>query len=128
MTYDPGDGSKRRQDIHTKRWNTDEKTARAEARRFIGLEVNGVRVQGASDHVLQRMQERGVISESIMDAIQNPLDIGDIKMDDKGRPFFRVIGKNATLYINPETGIVTTTHSTHNSLAKKLMGRKDGTK
>lgn len=128
VTYDPGDGSKRRQDIHTKRWNTDEKTARAEARRFIGLEVNGVRVQGASDHVLQRMQERGVISESIMDAIKNPIDIGYIKMDDKGRPSFRVIGKNATLYINQETGIVTTTHSTHSSLAKKLMGRKGVTK
>lgn len=118
VEYDPGSG--KRQNVHTKQWTTDEETAKIEVRKFIGLKANGVQIQGASDHVVQRMQERSVSPESIVDALENPLEIGEIKWDDKGRPSFRVTGEKATLYINPETGVVVTTHSTHSKLAKKL--------
>lgn len=118
VEYDPGSG--KQQNVHTKQWTTEEETAKIEVRKFIGLKANGVQIQGTSDHVLQRMQERSVTPESIVDALENPLEIGEIKWDDKGRPSFRVTGEKATLYINPETGVVVTTHSTHSKLAKKL--------
>ena len=123
VQYDPGDG--RRQDVHTKRWTTDEKGATIEARKFIGLKTNGVQIQGVSDHVILRMKERGVTPEAMLDAIQNSLDIGDTKTDEFGRQSFRVIGEKATLYINPETKFIITAHCTHTKTASKLKRRAD---
>lgn len=120
VLYDPADGSKKRQNVHSREWTTSENYAKIEARKFIGMSINKVQINGISDHIIQRMSERSVSAEAIMDAIQNPLDISDVKLDKNGRPSFRVIGEKATVCINPETGIAVTTYATHSKLARKL--------
>lgn len=104
---------------------TAEERAKIEARKFVGLEVNGTQINSISDHVIHRMSERSISSDDILDAISHPLKIGDIKIDSEGRPSFSIIGKKATLYINSETGVMTTTHATHSKTAKKLKMIKE---
>lgn len=128
VEFDPGDGSKRRQNVHTRQWTDPEEDVTLLERRLIGLRVNNVTVRQISDHVRQRMSERSVTIDAIMDAILDPLDIGAVKRDDLGRPSFRVVGAQATVYINPETGTITTTHATHRSLAKKLRTKRGESK
>lgn len=122
VEYDPGSG--RRQNVHTKQWTEPVETAKIEARKIIGLKVNGVSVQSVSDHIVQRMAERSVEMESIKDAIERPLDIRPVKYDQYGRPSFVVIGRRATLAINPETGCLTTTYPTHTATAQRLLKKR----
>ena len=68
------------------------------------------------------MNERKVDVADIIDAIENPLSITPIKIDEKGRKSFKQIGERATVAINPETGVLTTVHKTHTRLVKKLKG------
>lgn len=121
VEYDPGSG--KRQNVHTKQWTVSKERAKIEARKIVGLKANGVTVSGVSDHVYDRMAERSVTMEDILDSIEKPLKIGEVKVDEKGRPSFAVVGEKATLYVNPDTGVVTTTHPTHSKTAKKLKGK-----
>ncbi len=126
VEYDPGSGSSR-QNVHTKQWTTTEENAKIEARKIIGLKTNGTTtITGVSDHVIDQMKARNVTMESIMDAIKNPLKTGETKHDDIGRPSFTVVGKKATIAVNPDTGNVITTYPTHTKTANKLMQKKKG--
>lgn len=119
VEYDPGSG--KRQNVHTKGWTTSTEDAKIEARKILGLRVNQTAVQELSSHAVDQMANRNVTMEAIQDAILNPLDIKPAKYDDQGRLSFTVIGKKATIAINPETGTITTTYPTHSKTAKKLM-------
>ena len=119
MEYDPGSG--KRQNVHTKGWTTSTEDAKIESRKILGLRVKQTAVRELSGHAVDQMANRNVTVEAIQDAILNPLDIKPVKYDDQGRPSFTVIGKKATIAINPETGTITTTYPTHSKTAKKLM-------
>lgn len=74
--------------------------------------ANGVLVTSISAHALDRCEEksRPVTVEGIFDALKKPLNHDSIKTkyDGKGRPSQRLIGKMATVNVNPENGIITT--------------------
>lgn len=119
VEYDPGSG--KRQNVHTKGWTTSTEDAKIESRKILGLRVKQTAVRELNGHAVDQMANRNVTVEAIQDAILNPLDIKPVKYDDQGRPSFTVIGKKATIAINPETGTITTTYPTHSKTAKKLM-------
>ena len=119
VEYDPGSG--KRQNVHTKGWTESAEDAKIEARKILGLRVNQTAVRELSGHAVDQMANRNVTVEAIQDAILNPLDIKPVKYDDQGRPSFTVIGKKATIAINPDTGTITTSYPTHSKTAKKLM-------
>lgn len=119
VEYDPGSG--RRQNVRTKQWTDPQEDAKILERKLIGLNVNRVTIRSASDHVKQRMAGRSVTADSIRDAIERPLQVNPVKYDDYGRPSFTVVGRTATLAINPETGVVTTCYPTHTKTREKLL-------
>lgn len=85
--------------------------------------ANGVLVTSISAHALDRCEEksRPVTVEGIFDALKKLLNHDSIKTkyDGKGRPSQRLIGKMATINVNPENGIITTVWPTgHDTLRK----------
>ena len=69
-------------------------------------------------HLFDRMLERNISFKDITDALKNPLGISKVKMDKFG-PSYKIVGKNATVIINPETNTLITTYKT-TSNAKRL--------
>lgn len=136
--YDPGNGEKT--DVHSKISYDSVREARIarakevaenrekqeqrnrQARQVIGKQVNHTRITKLGDHVFDRMEERGITIEDIGQVIEHPLKIGEIKTDKLGRRSFEVIGEHTTITVNPDTGVITTTHKTHSRLAMKLKG------
>ena len=80
---------------------------------------NGITILGISQHMTERAQERMVDYESIRDALINPLNISNIRIDSNGRKSQRFIGKKCTVNINPETGVITTVWITGSKILKK---------
>lgn len=64
----------------------------------------GIEITGVSRHVVDRAISRGFSAESALDALQNPLKIGKIKIDKDGLPSQKFLGKNAEIVVNPENG------------------------
>lgn len=93
--------------------------------KVVGHIVNGVEIQNVSKHLVDRVRQREIELDDIVDTLKNPLKCGKIELDDQDRPSFKTIGEKTTLYINPESGIITTVHKTHTSTAKKLKGMND---
>ena len=70
-------------------------------------------------HPFDRMLERNISFKDITDTIKNTLHTTEIKVDEFGRPSYKIVGKNATVIINPETNTLITTYKT-TSNAKRL--------
>lgn len=68
----------------------------------------GIEVTEISRHVVDQAISRGFTAEGALDALQNPIKIGKLKIDSKGRPSIQFIGKRAAATINPKTGKITT--------------------
>lgn len=64
----------------------------------------GIEIRGVAKHAVDRAVYRGVNAESALDALQNPVKVGKIKIDDKGQPSQRYLGNKAEIVVNPETG------------------------
>ncbi len=80
---------------------------------IIGLETkNGIKISEISEHSNGRAEEREVSDGDVIDALSDPLNIGDVVIDEYGRPSQRFIGANATVNINPDTGKVITVWKT----------------
>lgn len=92
---------------------------------IIGTKVNGVEIKEIGEHIISRTYGRSLKFEDVEDALKNPLDCGKIKEDKQGRKSFSVIGEKVTVYVNPETGKITTTHATSSKKAQKLKEKKD---
>lgn len=123
VTYEPSKG--KRQNVRSKKQIEQDFNGRAEARKVIGLKVNGITIQNVSEHVLERMRDRDVEIEQIKNAIIDPLKIKEIKHDaETGTASFQVIGEKATIAINPDTGNIVTTWHTSSRLAKRLKRGK----
>ena len=82
----------------------------------------GPKVENFTVHADERMRQRGVSVQGIKNALEKPFLVGDLKVDDYGRKSQKFIGKEATVIINPETGIVVTTWKTGKATIKKYGG------
>lgn len=122
VEYDPGSG--KRQNVHTKGFTQTTESAKVDARKVLGIRTNGVAIQEVGAHVYDQMASRNVTMDSILDALQNPLEIKPVKNDAEGRPSFAVVGRKATVTVNPESGKLTTTYPTHTKTANKLLRKK----
>ena len=67
----------------------------------------------ATEHLLVRANERGVKKIDILHTLKNPLDRKKPKQNVKGMWSYKLVGKYSTIYINPITKKITTTHKTH---------------
>lgn len=76
-------------------------------------------------HVIDRIRERGVAAEDVIDGLTNPLDISKIKYDELGRPSKQYIGEKATVAVNPENNNIVTAWPTSIKRAQKLKERKN---
>lgn len=126
VDYDADDGL--RQDVWTKQWTAPTEDATIRSRKLIGLRVNGVTVTEISDHVIERMAQRNVEIEGIIDALEKPLKIKPTKYNEKGQPSFVVVGRKATVAVNPQTGKLTATYPTHSKEAARLSKKQEGKK
>lgn len=94
-------------------------------RNIIGTVVNGIKITEVGEHIISRTYARNINFEDIQDSLKNYLECGTIKTDSKGRKSFAVVGEKVTIYINPDTGKITTAHSTSSNKAKKLKEKKN---
>lgn len=89
----------------------------------------GFRLFGISEHALNRIEfgddygnDRKVTAKQIVDAITKPLHFDEVAFDKEGRPRQTHIGKDATVGVNPDTGLVTTVWRTGSKTRKKYGG------
>lgn len=68
----------------------------------------GIEVKEISAHVIDQAISRRFTADGVLDALQSPVKVGKLKIDDQGRKSIQFIGKNAAAAINPETGKITT--------------------
>lgn len=90
--------------------------------RLVGRVIDGVEITGQSNHFLERvfgceeapltgLPRDGVELADLFDCLENPVEIGPIKIDRKGRPSFVIKGRNAQISINPDTGLLIQTNA-----------------
>lgn len=92
---------------------------------IIGSVVNDIKITGIGEHIISRTYARGIKFEDIEKCLKNPMAYGKIKTDSKGRRSFAVIGEKVTVYVNPDTGKIATTHATSFKKVQKLKEKKD---
>ncbi len=86
---------------------------------LIGLKNGDVEIKDISQHLFERKTFRDVSYEDMVDAFTNLLNIGTIKIDEKGRKSIRYIGRKATITVNPDNGTITTVWKTGKDKVKK---------
>jgi hypothetical protein len=74
-------------------------------------------------HVIERMGQRGVTKEAMIDALKSPLKITDVIHDIDGYPSYKAIGRDATVVVNPNTNKIITTWPTGTNKVNKLLGK-----
>lgn len=84
-----------------------------------GIIKVGNQALAESKHASKRVVQRQVTDAEIQDAIKNPLHKGDEVIDELGRKSIKYIGKNATVCVNPDTGVITTLWKTGTRTRKK---------
>jgi len=83
--------------------------------------ANGIKITGFAKHGLDRVIERGVKPNAILDAIKNPLKTGNVVTDQLGRQSQRFIGQFGEVVVNPQTGKIISVNPTSSSKAAKLL-------
>lgn len=78
-----------------------------------------------SVHLLERMAEREVAVEHAEDALRNPIFVGDVKHDEKGRPSRKYVGRQATVALNPKTKVIITAYRTGGKARARAERRRD---
>ncbi len=78
-------------------------------------------VKGFTKHALNRAIEREVSPKAIIDALKNPLKITSVKIDPRGRPSQKFIGRYAEVAINPEIKFIISVNPTGTKKVKKLL-------
>lgn len=94
---------------------------------------NGINIEEVSNHMIERfigdgVKRKGVLVDSAVNALINPLEIKEVKTDDLGRKSQKFIGEYATVSINPDTGNLIQTNPTSTKLAERLKRRKENDK
>lgn len=109
------------QNVWSKKWTDPQENVTLQTRKIIGLSVNRTTIKSVSGHMLERIKQRDVDADEIVDAITKPLKIKTTKTDpENGKRSFQAIGEKATIAINPDTGNITTVWRTSRKLAAKL--------
>ena len=89
-------------------------------KRLVNLTTpNEITITGVSNHIIDRINERGLSVLGLEEAITNPINISDIIVDETGGKSQIFIGNHDTIVINPDTGIAITGHATGKRDAKK---------
>lgn len=57
-------------------------------------------------HAEERSVQRNLADSEIGDALEHPLFVGEVVIDELGRKSVKYIGNDATVVINPDTGII----------------------
>ena len=83
---------------------------------------SGIIEMGKTIHAVERMIERDVPEQDVNDARENPLHKKSIVTDREGRKSQVIIGKKATICINPDTGKVITAWKTGTRIRRKYGG------
>ncbi|MCM1112585.1 MAG: hypothetical protein NC399_04965 [Muribaculum sp.] len=82
-----------------------------------------IAVRSISKHAAKRKGEKRVSKEAIEAALRHPLNIGPIVIDDNGRKSQKVIGKVATVVINPDTKKMITVWKTGSKTRSKIRSK-----
>ena len=107
-------------------WNALKKEVN---KKILGIVTpNGIKISESSNHLIERIigdgnKRKGVPVDDIHNALMEPLDIKDIKIDSLGRKSQKFIGGKATVSINPDTGNIIQTNPTSTKLAERLKRR-----
>ena len=91
-----------------------------EEKAIIGITTDsGAVVENIKPHFFDRMKERNIPLEGILDALQNPLDVTDVKVSRYGEPSVQYIGRRATVAYNPDTNTALTNWQTGQKRLKR---------
>lgn len=93
--------------------------------KLVGNIVNNIEIKDVSKHLIDRINQRKIEIEDIQKTLKNPLKFGKITYNKDNKPSFSIIGENCTIYVNPDTGNITTVHKTHTKLKNKLKEQKN---
>lgn len=83
-----------------------------------------LRMPNVTVHARERLSEREVSDEAVSDALANPLHEDQIKSDALGRRAQKVIGGQATVVRNPDTGAIITAYKTGRKERRKYGADK----
>ena len=83
---------------------------------------SGIIKADLTNHATERMEQREVADVDVEDAKMNPLYTKPIVVDAQGIKSQIIIGKKATICINPESGRIITTWKTSSRLRRKYGG------
>lgn len=85
---------------------------------------NGIVITEVSQHFYDQAKKRDILEittkENIINTLTEPLKIGKIKTDDKGRTSQQFLGNKLTIGVNNKTGILTTVWRTSSKTSEKL--------
>ncbi len=96
-------------------------TAVQQAATGAGVGSKGVAgVEGFTGHGVDQAISRGVTPQSMLDALKNPLQTKSVRTDPTGRPSQRIIGKEASVVVNPQTKKIVSVNPTSTKRAAKL--------
>ena len=102
---------------------------------IIGLGTSyGTKISSQSEHFMERVigtmkdpktgrPRSGVTVDDIQDALRNPIEVRPERVDEKGKSR-KYIGTNATVSINPDTGILIQCNPTDSDVARRLNERR----
>lgn len=85
-----------------------------------GLKNGDFEIKNISKHFTERAIERRLYLDDAKDTFTNPLIIDKMKLDSKGQPSIRIIGRRSTIVYNPKTNTLITTYPTR----KKYLVKK----
>ena len=89
---------------------------RGEAERYDvlrGVETsNGINITSTSKHAINRAVGREFSPSNMINTLHNPLEVGSINVDDLGRASQKFIGRECTVFVNPNNGLITTVYPT----------------
>jgi hypothetical protein len=88
-----------------------------------GLKVEGFTGHGVDRAIGNGSDRAGVSPQGILDALKNPLKIGDVKIDQLGRQSQRFIGEMGEVVVNPQTGKIISVNPTSTSKAARLRSQ-----
>lgn len=71
-------------------------------------------------HAEERSVQRQLADTEIDDALAHPLHVGEVVTDAQGRKSIKYIGKDVTVILNPDTGIVITSWKTGTKIRQKF--------
>lgn len=83
-------------------------------------------LENVTAHGRERMRERGVSDIQAANAVAKPLHMEQPVTDDNGRVSQKIIGKHATVVVNPSTGDIITAYRTSRSRRRKYEGGGNG--